>query len=324
MGKILIAEEVSTPATPPSGYIRFYWEGNVMKWIDDTGTVYIVPAQYTDAMVLAVALTGYSVGADVALAASDTILQAFQKLQGQMNARALSSITISAGTGLSGGGDLTANRTISMPNTGTAGTYGSASQVPVLTTDTQGRVTNVVNTAISILASAVTNFASTVLATVLTGLSTATATAVTAADTILVGIGKLQAQLNTILNPATTQASATADTTTTSATDVLMNSMTLTPAAGTYGVVFSTSLESSSNNAIISVSVYAGGVQAAHSERQAEPATSGGLGSSAANMPVSTNAEVTVNGSQAIEIRWRITAGTATAHQRTMNIRRVR
>jgi hypothetical protein len=46
-----------------------------------------------------------------------------------------STVSISAGTGLTGGGDITANRTISMPNTGTAGTYRS------VTTDAQGRVT---------------------------------------------------------------------------------------------------------------------------------------------------------------------------------------
>lgn len=43
-------------------------------------------------------------------------------------------------------------------------------------------------------ASTISNFASTVRATVLVGLSTATSTAVTAADSILVAIGKLQAQ----------------------------------------------------------------------------------------------------------------------------------
>ena len=37
-----------------------------------------------------------------------------------------------------------------LPNTGTAGTYANASHVPVITTDAQGRVTNVTNTAISI------------------------------------------------------------------------------------------------------------------------------------------------------------------------------
>ncbi len=65
---------------------------------------------------------------------------------------------VTAGAGLTGGGDLTADRTISMPNVGTAATYGSASQVPVITTDAQGRVSNVTNTAISgVPAASITN-----------------------------------------------------------------------------------------------------------------------------------------------------------------------
>ena len=68
-----------------------------------------------------------------------------------------SSLTVTAGTGLTGGGlvSLGGTTTISMPNVGTPGTYGSASVVPVLTTDTQGRVSNVVNTSIAINASQV-------------------------------------------------------------------------------------------------------------------------------------------------------------------------
>jgi len=65
------------------------------------------------------------------------------------NSRADKNRTISAGTGLTGGGDLTANRTISMPNVGTAGTYGSATSVPVFTTDAQGRITTVTGTTIT-------------------------------------------------------------------------------------------------------------------------------------------------------------------------------
>lgn len=43
---------------------------------------------FTEPRVLGTPLTGYTVGSDTALAATDTILQAFQKTQGQINARA--------------------------------------------------------------------------------------------------------------------------------------------------------------------------------------------------------------------------------------------
>lgn len=46
-----------------------------------------VSLYFTNARALAATLTAFSAGSDVALAPSDTILQAFQKLQGQMNAR---------------------------------------------------------------------------------------------------------------------------------------------------------------------------------------------------------------------------------------------
>lgn len=49
-------------------------------------------------------------------------------------------VTVTGGTGLTGGGDLSANRTISMPAVGTPGTYGDATHVVQVTTDTQGRV----------------------------------------------------------------------------------------------------------------------------------------------------------------------------------------
>lgn len=107
-----------------------------------------------------------------------------------------SAVSISAGTGLTGGGDITANRTISMPAVGTAGTYGAANSVSIITTDTQGRVSTITSTAIAILAAAVTDFAAAVRAVVLTGLSTATNSAIAATDTVLVAFGKLQAQIN--------------------------------------------------------------------------------------------------------------------------------
>lgn len=60
-------------------------------------------------------------------------------------------------------------------------------------------------------ASFISDFAATVLATVLTGLSLATSTAVAATDTILVAIGKLQAQITALTTRVSTLESAFVD-----------------------------------------------------------------------------------------------------------------
>ncbi len=118
----------------------------------------------------------------------------------------------------------------------------------------------------------------------------------------------------TILNQV---ASATVDDTSISLTDVLIAGMTLTPTAGTYLVTFSSSVLNSGNGATrLFVSIYSGGTQVAHSERE--------IGvSGAANSCVQSGAIVTVNGSQAIEARWRAVAGTNTAHERSLVIVRL-
>lgn len=66
---------------------------------------------------------------------------------------------VTAGTGLTGGG-ASGTVTLSLSNTGSAGQYGSATQVPVFNTDDQGRVTAVTNTSIQIAESQVTNLVS--------------------------------------------------------------------------------------------------------------------------------------------------------------------
>ena len=60
-------------------------------------------------------------------------------------------LTVTAGSGLSGGGSvaLGSTTTLSLPNVGAAGTYGSATQIPVITIDAFGRVTSVSSSAIA-------------------------------------------------------------------------------------------------------------------------------------------------------------------------------
>lgn len=112
-------------------------------------------------------------------------------------------------------------------------------------------------------------------------------------------------------------AEATGDTTTSSATDVLMPSMTLTPAAGWYRVLFSGSVSHDSATQSVWTSIYAGGVQVAASERVWT------RGNNNDNSPYACSALVYVSGSQAIEGQWRTSAATATAHQRQLLIERV-
>lgn len=90
---------------------------------------------------------------------------AVQSVNGQTGAVVLTAANVGAtpnttfvlaGTGISGGGQLTGNVTINLANTAvTAGTYGTASQVSQVTVDAQGRITSAANVAIAIANTAV-------------------------------------------------------------------------------------------------------------------------------------------------------------------------
>lgn len=62
-----------------------------------------------------------------------------------------SAVSITAGTGLTGGGNITASRTLSIANTGVgAATYGDSSTIPVITVNAQGQITAVVGAGVNI------------------------------------------------------------------------------------------------------------------------------------------------------------------------------
>lgn len=93
--------------------------------------------------------------ADVGADAAGTAAAIQAGLQSQINTKADANnviasfslkvdktVTVTAGTGLTGGGDLSANRTFTIANTGvTAGTYGTGLKVPQITLNAQGMVT---------------------------------------------------------------------------------------------------------------------------------------------------------------------------------------
>lgn len=119
---------------------------------------------------------------------------------------------------------------------------------------------------------------------------------------------------------APTEASAPGTITTTSAADVLMTSMSLTPGAGNYMVWFSTSVDHDSSNESIFASLYVNGVQVADTEREFKRggAAADNKGSLAFNKYITG-----VLAGQVVEVRWRTPAATASAYQRTLTLLKV-
>lgn len=151
MGKYTAKSLGATPATPPVGYVTLYNDGTAWKYVTDTGAVFtlstgisaeqvqdIVGAFFADSSTINVTYNdaGDVISADVIATAVDHD----QLLNFVANKHIdHSAVSIQAGTGLAGGGDITATRTLSLATTGAAGTYRS------VTTDAYGRVVSGTN-----------------------------------------------------------------------------------------------------------------------------------------------------------------------------------
>lgn len=117
------------------------------------------------------------------------------------------------------------------------------------------------------------------------------------------------------------QATATANATISATSDTQLNSMTLTPGAGTYLLLFSTSADNAAAGISVFYSVYVNSVQVAHSEREfwAEASISANLGA----MPVLIACVVTPTAGQVVEIRARRVTNNWTNYERTLTLMKV-
>jgi hypothetical protein len=171
MSRLVLQEQAAAPDTPSTGKIRVYANsGGTLSSIDDAGIVTTYGAGITQEQVEDYVGTLLQDSSTVNVTYNDAgNAVTFDVIAGGVDHDALlnfvanehinhASVSITAGTGLSGGGDITTSRTLNLANTAvTAGSYGSSSQVGTFTVDAQGRLTAASNTAIAIAGTAVSN-----------------------------------------------------------------------------------------------------------------------------------------------------------------------
>jgi len=109
----------------------------------------------------------------------------------------------------------------------------------------------------------------------------------------------------------------TTECTTTSVVDVLVPGMTITPQEGTYDIWFTGTGTNSLKGCAAVFSIYAAGVRIDESESVVEPGGNDFKGS------FRCTARVEVNGTQAIEGKFKAGSNTAKVYARTLLIRKV-
>lgn len=161
------------PATFISDYIvaSVPEEGTDLSYVADPAYGLVVSSSGTDATIPLA--TGTNAGllapaektklssidpADYAAASHTHSIANVTGLQGELDDLVPRTRVIATGTGLTGGGNLTADKTFNLTDTAvTVGSYGSASEAAIFTVDQQGRLTSASETNIAIAASAVTS-----------------------------------------------------------------------------------------------------------------------------------------------------------------------
>jgi hypothetical protein len=115
---------------------------------------------------------------------------------------------------------------------------------------------------------------------------------------------------------AYSEVESSSTTSTTSGTDVLMSGMTLTPAAGEYLCWFSGEVDHS-QDANLTMSIYVDGVRENASQREVDI-------SDERNACFACTNHAVVNGSQAIEGRWRTSTSTASCYRRQLYLLKIK
>jgi len=140
------------------------------------------------------------------------------------------------------------------------------------------------------------------------------------ASTVGAAVWKITSS-STIATGSATEVSATADTNTASTTYTQMANMTSTPAAGTYLVTFSASGSNSAGTSDSTYAIHVGAAVVQRSERNI--AWGGGNATNDFETALHSQAIVTVNGAEVIDVRYKVTTGTFTVHERNMILLRL-
>ena len=101
---------------------------------------------------------------------------------------------------------------------------------------------------------------------------------------------------------------------TTSTSYTLMSGMSVTPVSGTYIVIARATLTTTSNSRLLNISLFKGGTLVTDSETSTYIRTGSGFLTNSDIGNPSTDAVVTVNGSETVGLRWKTSGGTAQAN----------